>query len=209
MNDRPREFGKIAGTILAGGLSRRMGGGDKGLLLLGEKPLLLRIIERLSPQVDALALNANGDPARFRSFGLEIFSDDRSDFAGPLAGILAAMIWAKANVPQATHLVTVPSDAPFIPVDLVDRLIDSARDEKKPLSAAFSQGRAHPVVALWPLSLREDLEQALDEGVRKIDLWTARHGVAFAHFDAVPFDPFFNVNTPEDLAKAAEILASN
>ena len=192
----------IPGVILAGGRSRRMGGGDKCLLPLAGRAVLDHVIERIRPQVGALALNANGDAARFAAFGLPVVADDAADFAGPLAGILAALDWASATLPGASAVLTVPADTPFLPRDLVARLAQAGAP-----ALAVSAGRVHPVVGLWPLALRADLHAALrEEGVRKVEDWTRRLGAAVAAFETVPVDPFFNVNTPGDLARAVALM---
>jgi molybdopterin-guanine dinucleotide biosynthesis protein A len=201
---------KILGLLLAGGLSRRMGGGDKALRLLCGKTILERVIDRLRPQVTALVVNANGDPARFAEFGLPVVADSVPGFAGPLAGILAGLDWAAAERPDCDHVVSVATDAPFIPADLVARLATGAREAGAPLACAASRGRAHPVFGLWPVRLREDLRRALvEEGVRKVDLFTARYGLATVPFEAEPVDPFFNANEPQDLAAAGALLRSS
>ncbi len=201
-------YGAIAGLVLAGGLSRRMGGGDKGLKLLGGRPILAHVIERLRPQVDAMVLNANGDPVRFQEFGLDVAPDSVTGFVGPLAGILAGMDWARAQVEGATHIVSVAGDGPFLPHDLVRRLIDAASKAAQPLATASSGGWTHPVIGLWPLSLRDDLQSALaQEGLRKVDLWTQRHGIAVANFSVDPIDPFFNANDEAELRAAEKMLA--
>ncbi|MEO3432766.1 molybdenum cofactor guanylyltransferase MobA [Inquilinus sp. CAU 1745] len=197
----------IVGILLAGGLSRRMGGGDKTLRTLGGRPILDHVIARAEPQVSALVLNANGDPARFTSYGLPVASDSVEGFAGPLAGILAGLDWAAAHRPEATHVASFACDAPFFPRDLVDRLSATLTPET-PLACAASDGRSHPVFALWPLTLRDDLSRALvEEGLRKVDLWTARHGLATVDFPVRDIDPFFNANRPDDLAEAERLLA--
>ena len=199
---------RIAGIVLAGGLSRRMGGGDKCLRLLAGKPILAHIIERARPQVEALALNANGDPARFAAFGLPVVADSVAGFAGPLAGVLAGLDWAAANRPGATHVASFAGDAPFLPRDLVARFA-AALDEGYELACAASQGRAHPVFGLWPLRLRQELRRALaEEEIRKVDIWTARHRLATVDFPSGPIDPFFNANHPEDLAEAERLARS-
>ena len=200
----------VVGVILAGGQSRRMGGGDKCLLPLGEKPLLTHVIERLAPQFPAgraaLALNANGAPARFAAFGLPVVPDPLAGFLGPLAGVLAGLEWAAQQGAEA--VVTAAADTPFPPLDLIERLRQAAQDARTPLACAASGGRDHPAFGLWPVALREDLRRALlEEEVRKVVLWTGRHGCARAVFDdhvrpGVAGDPFFNVNTPEDLEAA-------
>ncbi|HVH77590.1 MAG TPA: molybdenum cofactor guanylyltransferase MobA [Stellaceae bacterium] len=200
----------IVGLLLAGGLSRRMGGGDKTLRVLGGRPILERVVERLRPQVAALVVNANGDPARFAEFGLPVVADSVPGFAGPLAGILAGLDWAAAERPDCEAIVSVATDAPFIPGDLVARLVAGARDAGAPLACAASAGRAHPVFGLWPVRLRADLRHALvEEGVRKVDLFTARYGLATVSFVAEPVDPFFNANEPRDLAAAEALLQAS
>jgi molybdopterin-guanine dinucleotide biosynthesis protein A len=198
---------KVVGLLLAGGQSRRMGGGDKALRLLGGIPLLERVIERLRPQVDALVLNANGDPARFARFALPVAADSVPGFAGPLVGVLAGLDWAALQRPDCPYVVSVATDAPFLPVDLVARLAEGLDEAGADLSCAASGGRSHPVFGLWPVSLREDLRRAVsEEGIRKVDLWTSRHGLATVTFADEPVDPFFNTNRPEDLETAAALL---
>lgn len=195
-----------AGVILAGGLARRMGGGDKGLLKLGGESLLARVIARLEPQVAELALNANGDPTRF-NFGLPIVADSIAEFPGPLAGVLAGMDWAASR--GYSHIVTAAADTPFFPCDLVPRLMLAAEAEPIALAATPDPERGlarHPTFGLWPVDLRDDLRAALSDGVRKVVAWTDKHGTALAEFEAVPFDPFFNVNTPDDMARAEALL---
>jgi molybdopterin-guanine dinucleotide biosynthesis protein A len=196
------------GLLLAGGLARRMGGGDKCLRPLGGRPLLAHIVERARPQVAALVLNANGDPARFAAFGLPVAADVIEGFAGPLAGVLTGMEWAAANRPDAPWLATFATDAPFFPRDLVARLHAAIARDGADLACARSDGRDHPVFGLWPVRLRHDLRRAMAEGVRKVDVWTARYRLAAADFSAAPFDPFFNANRPDDLAEAERILAA-
>ena len=197
---------KTVGLLLAGGQSRRMGGGDKTLRLLGGMPLLERVIERLRPQVDALVLNANGDPGRFAQFGLPVVADSIPDFVGPLAGVLAGLDWTAANRPDCLLVASVATDAPFLPRDLVARLVESMEQSGGDLACAASGGRSHPVFGLWPLQLREDLRQAIVEnGIRKVDQWTARHRLTTVAFPIDTIDPFFNANGPEDFA-AAEVM---
>lgn len=199
---------EIVGILLAGGLSRRMGGGDKTLRMLGGRPILDHVIARAEPQVAALALNANGDPARFAAYGLPVAADSVEGFAGPLAGVLAGLDWAAAHRPDATHVASFACDAPFFPRDLVERLL-AALTPRTPLACAASDGRSHPVFALWPLALREDLRRALaEEGLRKVDLWTARHGLVTVDFPVKGVDPFFNANRPDDLVEAERLLAA-
>jgi molybdopterin-guanine dinucleotide biosynthesis protein A len=198
---------KIVGLLLAGGQSRRMGGGDKALRLLGGIPLLDRVIERLRPQVDTLVLNANGDPTRFKRFGLPVVPDSVPDFAGPLAGVLAGLDWTTSHHPNCHHVVSVATDAPFLPSDLVARLVAGLEESGADLACAASGGRAHPVFGLWPVQLLKDLRQAVvEEGIRKVDLWTARHRLVTVPFADRPIDPFFNANRPEDFTAAAALL---
>jgi len=200
---------KVVGLLLAGGLSRRMGGGDKGLRLLGGISLLERVIERLRPQVDTLVLNANGDPSRFARFRLPVVADSVPDFAGPLAGVLAGLDWTATHRPDCCLVVSVATDAPFLPPDLVARLVEAIGGDGGDLACGVSGGRAHPVFGLWPVKLREDLHRAVVyEGIRKVDQWTSRHRLATASFAAGPIDPFFNANRPEDLAVAEALLKS-
>ncbi len=196
------------GLVLAGGLARRMGGGDKGLIRIGGETILERALERLGPQCAGVVLNANGDAARFARFGLPVVADDVEGFAGPLAGILAGLDWLAANAPSIEWLASVPGDCPFLPRDLVGRLHAARRAAGVPLACAKSGEWRHPVVGLWHVGLRGDLRRALvAEGLRKIEVWTARHGVGLAEWPAEPVDPFFNVNTPEDAAQAQRFAA--
>jgi molybdopterin-guanine dinucleotide biosynthesis protein A len=206
------------GVILAGGLATRMGGGDKGRLQVGGESLLARVVGRIAPQVAGLALNANGDPQRFDDLGLPVIADTIDGFAGPLAGVLAGLDWAAEQ--GASSIVTVAADTPFFPQDLAERLLAAAEGQRYPLVLATTPrtgeealksggGRRvnrHPTFGLWPVELREDLRSALQNGLRKVVLWTDQHGGREALFEAEPFDPFFNVNTPEDLARAEALL---
>lgn len=187
------------GVILAGGLATRMGGGDKALLDLGGSTLLDQVMERLGPQVAAMALNANGDAARFAAFDLPVLADSIEGFAGPLAGVLAGLDWAAEQGAEA--IVTVAADTPFFPRDLVVRLAAASEDQDTPLVLAATADGRHPTFGLWPVALRDDLRAALEGGLRKVVQWTDAHGGREALFDG-PDDPFFNVNTPEDLDKA-------
>jgi molybdopterin-guanine dinucleotide biosynthesis protein A len=199
----------ILGVLLAGGLARRMGGGDKPLRAIAGRTILARVIDRLAPQCDGLVLNANGDPARFTETGLTVVPDGVQGFAGPLAGILAALDWAAENRPDVAHVVSAAADSPFLPRDYVSRLVAAREAGGPPLACAESGGQAHPVNALWAVALREDLRHALVvEDMRKIDRWTARHGVTLAAWAAEPVDPFFNANTPEDIAEAERLIAT-
>ena len=195
-------------VVLAGGLARRMGGGDKPLRLLAGRPLLDHLLDRLRPQVPRLILNANGDPGRFAAYGLLVVPDGLPDHPGPLAGILAALDHAAAHHPALPWVVSVTGDAPFIPADLVARLHAAREEAGVPLACARSAGQAHPPIGLWPVALRDALRDALLAGERKIDRWTARHGCAHADWPTTPFDPFFNANAPEDLTEAEGILAA-
>jgi molybdopterin-guanine dinucleotide biosynthesis protein A len=198
------------GVLLAGGLARRMGGGDKGLKRIGGETIIARVIARLGPQCAGLIVNANGDPARLAFLDLPVVPDDVPGFAGPLAGVLAALDWAAREVPDIEWVVSAPTDCPFLPRDLVARLHAARAAARVPLACARSAGRTHPPIGLWPVALRADLRRALVvENERKIDRWTARHGIACADWDCVPVDPFFNANTPEDLAEAEALLAAH
>lgn len=195
------------GVILAGGRSRRMGGGDKGLIKLAGQPMLAHVIDRLGPQVARLAISAGGDPARFAAFGLPVLADTVSGFVGPLAGLLAGMRWASRE--GAVSLVIVPGDVPFVPRDLVARLAAGAGTSS--CAAASSGGRLHPVIGLWPVARAGALEDAIRGGLRKALVWAECHDTmpvefAFLTIGAREVDPFFNVNTPEDLALAEAIL---
>ena len=190
------------GVILAGGRATRMGGGDKSLRVLGGAPILARVIDRLRPQVAGLALNANGDPARFAEFGLPVVADSVEGFAGPLAGVLAGLDWAAGEGAEA--IVTAAADTPFFPDDLAARLQEAAAGMADPLVLAASPEGRHPTFGLWPVALRDDLRAALEGGLRKVVLWTDRHGGRVAEFPSGTPDPFFNVNTPEDLARAED-----
>jgi molybdopterin-guanine dinucleotide biosynthesis protein A len=198
---------KVVGLVLAGGQSRRMGGGDKALRRLDGMTLIERVIERLRPQVEALAVNANGDPARFAEFGLPVVADTVPNFAGPLAGVLAGLDWAAIHSPDCPFIASVATDAPFFPSDLVTRLVHDLETAGADLACAASGGRTHPVFGLWPVRLRDDLRRALvEEGIRKVDLWTSRHRLVTVPFADQPIDPFFNANRPEDLEAAMAML---
>jgi len=203
----PTEHPPTLGLVLAGGLARRMGGGDKAFLKIGGQTILQRSLARFQPQCTSIVLNANGDPKRFEDYPFPVVADDIPDFAGPLAGILAGLDWTAKNKPEIEWIASVPGDCPFVPRDLVSKLHAARIAENQKLACAKSGDWRHPVVGVWPVSLRADLRHALmDEGLHKIEVWTRRHGVAIAEWPDKPVDPFFNVNTPEDLAKA-EALA--
>ena len=198
----------IVGVVLAGGLARRMGGGDKCLKRVGGKAILDHVIERLTPQVGPIVLNANGDPARFAAHRLPVAADVVPGFAGPLAGVLTGMEWAAANAPGCGWIVTVAGDAPFVPADLVARLVAAVESQQAEMACVTSNGRDNPVTGLWPVRLAADLRRAVvEDGIHKVDTWTARYRLARADFAAEPFDPFFNVNTPDDLAMAEALAA--
>jgi len=203
-----RETGDpVLGVLLAGGQARRMGGGDKCLRPLGGRPILAQVIDRAAPQLRALLLNANGDPARFAAFGLPVAADVVEGFAGPLAGVLTGMEWARAERPDCPWIATIATDTPFFPEDLVARLLAAIGGEGAELACAASGGRSHPVFGLWPVRLAGDLRRAmLAEGVRKVDVWTARYRLVVVDFPTTPLDPFFNTNRPEDLAEAERLL---
>jgi len=202
----------VTGVILAGGRSRRMGGGDKGLLDLSGKPMLGHVIERLAPQVGRMVINANGDPARFAAFGLPVVSDTIEGFVGPLAGVLAGMRWSAAHAPDARWIVTAAGDAPLLPPDLVVRLVAAVGQRPDAIALAQSQGELHPVIGLWPVARARDLAEQLGLGVRKVLHWTDRHGTVAVRFPSVrlgglEIDPFFNANTPEELGQLRAMFA--
>ena len=207
---RPLEA--VTGVILAGGQSRRMGGGDKGLLDLTGRPMLAHVIERLAPQVGCMVVNANGDPERFATFGLPVVADTVAGFAGPLAGVLAGMHWSRGNAPNARWIATAAADAPLLPADLVGRCLEALRDQAAAIALAQSAGGVHPVIGLWPVALADDLEAQLAAGVRKVLHWTNRHGtveVPFGpvHVGGADLDPFFNANTPQELDRLRAVMA--
>jgi molybdopterin-guanine dinucleotide biosynthesis protein A len=196
------------GVLLAGGLARRMGGGDKPMRRIGGRTILDRVIARLSSQCDGLILNANGDPARFSAFGLPVIADTVEDFPGPLAGILAALDWIAAHRPDVTWILSAAGDCPFLPRDLVARLHRARAEQDAQLAVASSGGQTHPVIGLGHVGLREDLRHALVvEEMRKIDRWTARYKLATVDWPTEPLDPFFNANTVEDIADAEHLAA--
>ena len=196
------------GVILAGGLARRMGGGDKMRIRIGGATILERVLTRLRPQCARLILNANTETARFADPGLLVVADGVPDFPGPLAGILAGLDFAAAQMPEIGWIVSAPSDCPFLPRDLVPRLHQARLDAGATIACTASGGRRHPVIALWPVALREDLRTVLTrEGVRKVGELGARYTLAVAEWPTAPLDPFFNVNTPDDLAEAERLAA--
>jgi molybdopterin-guanine dinucleotide biosynthesis protein A len=196
-------YRQTLGVVLAGGLARRMGGGDKARIRVGGATILDRVLDRLRPQCGGVILNANSDAARFADTGLTIVADSVPDYAGPLAGVLAGLDWAAGHAPKIDWIVSVPSDCPFLPRDLVARLHQARVEAGAILACARSGERRHPAVALWPVASRDDLRRALtSEGVRKVDEWAARYTRGVAQWPATPLDPFFNVNTPEQAAEA-------
>ena len=201
--------GGICGLLLAGGQSRRMGGGDKCLQLLGGDTLLARVIDVALPQVDELILNANGDPSRFKEYGIPVVGDVVDGFAGPLAGILTGLEWVRDNRPDCHWLASFACDAPFAPNDLISRLSGAIDDNNGDLACASSNDRDQPVFGLWPVALARDLRNALiNEDIRKVDVWTARYRLVRANWTIDPVDRFLNVNRPEDLARAEDVLSS-
>ncbi len=199
---------RVLGLLLAGGLARRMGGGDKPLRTIGGKTILEHVIERLKPQCAGLLINANGDPGRFAGWGLPVVADSVEGFAGPLAGILAGLDWAAAHASGITHVASVAADTPFIPRDLVLRLTGEMAAANAELAVAASGGWSHPVIGLWPVAIREALRQALTaQHERKIDRFTARYSLVTVSWPSEPVDPFFNANAPDDLDQAEKFLA--
>jgi len=197
----------IVGVLLAGGQSRRMGGGDKSLNDLAGKPLLGHVVARASPQVDRLFLNANGDAARFSDYSLPVVADTVAGFAGPLAGVLTGQEWARDNAPEAKWVVTMATDTPFFPADLVKRFVAAIEENGADMAMATSGGNRHPVFGMWPVALADDLRHALVvDGVRKVLHWSDRFNLVQVDFSSSPFDPFFNVNRPEDLSQAEKII---
>ena len=208
------ESGNVAGVLLAGGLSRRMGGGDKALLPLAGQTLIAHVAKRLAPEVSSLVINANGDPSRFNELALPVVPDDVPDYPGPLAGILAALRWHARETPTARAVVSVSADAPFVPLDLVARLAIALPTTPTPVAVAQSRERRHHVIALWSLECAGAIEAALARGDRKVEAIVDRLGavaVPFPDFDAAgrKIDPFFNINTPDDLVFAETIMTAS
>jgi len=199
----------VVGVLLAGGQARRMGGGDKCLRTLSGEPILAHVVRRVRPQVGPAILNAGGDPARFAGFGLPVVPDTVEGFAGPLAGILTGLEWAAEHAPGARWVASFATDAPFVPTDLVDRMVAAVASGEGELACASSGRRTHPVFGLWPVEIAGELRKALvEEDERKIDRFTARRRVAVVEYGAEPVDPFFNANRPEDLEQAERLLAA-
>lgn len=208
--DRPIEndYPPTPGVLLAGGLARRMGGGDKPMRLIAGRPILERVIGRLAPQCDGLVLNANGDPARFDAFGLLVVSDDVADFPGPLAGVLAGLEWVAANRPGVQYVLTAAADCPFLPRDLVSRLHRARRDNDAEIAVAESGGQMHPIIAIWNVDLRHAIRHALTvEDFRKAHAFVRRFRLAQASWPVAPLDPFFNANQADDLEEATRLAA--
>jgi molybdenum cofactor guanylyltransferase len=201
---------RTLGIILAGGQARRLGGADKGLVEIGAEPILAHLIRRLAPQCDALALNANGDPARFARFGLPVVADSAAGFLGPLAGVLAGLDQAATiDAEEGFDVVSVPADTPFIPGDLVTRLRQAREDLGAEIAVAASGDRIHHAIALWPVSLRADLRRALlEQDLRKVSDFIGRYRNCVVDWPTTPVDPFFNVNRPEDIAAAETFFRS-
>jgi len=201
-------YPQTLGVVLAGGLAHRMGGVDKARIRIGGAAILERVLARLRPQCGRLILNANSDAARFADTGIPVVADSVPDYPGPLAGILAGLDWAARYAPEIAWVVSVPSDCPFLPRNLVARLHQARAEAGAVLACASSGERRHPVIALWPVAVREDLRRALtDEGMRKVDDWAARYAIGIAEWPAAPVDPFFNVNTPKQAAEAERMAA--
>ncbi len=198
----------IVGVILAGGQSRRFGGGDKFVRELNGEALVDRVIERVRPQTGQMIISSNTETPYLTKFELPIVADTIQGYAGPLAGILSGMEWTRENAPECEWIVSFPSDAPFVPLDCVAQMLEQAVADNAEIVCASSGGRTHPVCALWWVDLADNLRQAMmEEEMRKIDLWTARHQLSVREFSDQPFDPFFNINHPEDLEQAEKILA--
>jgi molybdopterin-guanine dinucleotide biosynthesis protein A len=197
--------------VLAGGRATRLGGGDKPLRKIGGRPMLSHILERLAPQVAKIGISANGDPARFAEYGLPVLADTGpSGQAGPLAGILSALAWA--NEQGSGKVLTVAGDTPFFPPDLAEMLARAVVDRSDHVAVASSVGRRHPVFALWPVSLEADLRKFLASSATfSVAAFLERHHTIEADFPMAKLgdstiDPFFNVNTPEDLAQAEAVM---
>ena len=195
---------EIIGLVLAGGRSQRMGGRDKAFLPLAGTDLVRQALARLAPQCGRVIINANRETARLAELGAPVISDSVTGYAGPLAGILAGLDWLADHAPDAA-LLTVPVDGPFFPDDLGAKLLAAVKSTGAAIACAQSGGRRHGVYGLFSAALRDDLRRALTvDGVRKVDSWLARHDVAVAEWPIQPIDPFFNVNTPDDLARAEQ-----
>jgi len=202
----PSNTSATPGILLAGGLARRMGGGDKPMRAIAGRSILERVIARLRPQCDGLILNANGDPARFAGFGLPVVADSVAGFPGPLAGVLAGLDWVAANRPDVGWVLSAAADCPFLPRDLVARLHQARIEQNAQIAVAASGGQSHHVIGLWGVGLREELRHALvTEHIRKVERWMARYKIATVTWPAEPLDPFFNANTADDLTEAERL----
>lgn len=201
---KDREF--TLGLVLAGGLARRMGGGDKPMRVIAGRSMMARVIDRIAPQCDALVLNANGDTTRFAVFGLPVVADSITDFPGPLAGVLAGLDWTARHRPDIRWMLSAPGDCPFLPRDLAASLHRARSDEDAELAVAASAGQTHPVVGLWDVALRHDLRHALmNEQLRQVSRFMARYRLAKVDWPTAPLDPFFNANTADDLIEAERL----
>jgi molybdopterin-guanine dinucleotide biosynthesis protein A len=198
----------VAGVVLAGGRSRRMGGGDKALIDVDGQTLLGRVIERVHPQVVSLVLSVNGNPQRFTRFGLPILPDVIEGNAGPLAGILSALEWVRRSLPDIRWMASVAVDTPLVPEDFVARLLSSVSQEEAEIGCAVSGAKRHPVLGLWPVGLAGELRTAMVvDGIRKVDQWTARYKVADVCWPIEAGDPFLNVNAPDDIERLHRALS--
>ncbi|MDB5393131.1 MAG: molybdopterin-guanine dinucleotide biosynthesis protein [Rhodospirillales bacterium] len=195
-----------AAILLAGGTARRMGGGDKSLHILAGRPILSHVIGRIQPQVAALALNANGDPVRFAAWDLPVIADEIGGYPGPLAGIHAGMNWARERFPEISEILSIPTDLPFLPTDLVERLQAARIAENADIAVARSNDQPHPVVALWPIGVADALHRAVtQEALRRVTEFAGRYRVAYADFAVVSTDPFYNINSPDELQRAQSL----
>ena len=202
----------VTGVLLAGGRSSRMGGREKALLDVGGEPMLLRVLARVRPQVGRIVINANGDPARFGGHCLPVVADSIEGYAGPLAGLHAGIAWARRETPDAHFVASVPVDSPFVPLDLVARLMTALLAKDAPCAIAASNGERHPVAGLWRVELAEALANSLQKNVRALHRFADSQGCAVAEFGPVDIggtsiDPFFNVNAPADLERARALFA--
>lgn len=198
------------GLILAGGRAARMGGCDKPLIEAGGETLLARVVARLNGQCDAVLLNANGDAARFAAFGLPVLADVVEGYCGPLAGVLTGLEWLRRHAPDRAWLLTAAADTPLFPLDLARRLAAAAAGHNAPIAVAVSGGRTHPVFGLWSAALAEELRRALTvEGERRLHAFIRRFRVATVDWPTAPYDPFFNVNTPDDAEELRRLLESD
>ncbi len=195
----------IPGLILAGGRSSRMGGDDKCFRHLCGRPLLEHVIDRATPQVCRIIISSNSDAENFTAYELPVIGDVISDFAGPLAGVLSGLDWVSENIPQARWMASFATDTPFFPMDMVTRLAKAIDGTGASMASAASGGRMHPVFSLWPVTMRNDLRRAMNsEKIRRAGLWVDRCNTRRVEFGKQPFDPFFNINTPDDLAAAEQ-----